>query len=347
MTFTWLQWCAPELAREGLLTNENWVERNAAEAVAMFGNQGLHTAATIMGSIHPRGIDYIRQAPVLVLAGSNGSSLSKKKDRIFLAGQWSRLMTEGPRLKEVLAHFGLKPQHRKITAGVLAPTRWATVAALSALDPSTLAQAIPEKKQGNWIVALSAWRSRMGSRYHDHRKHFAWAALAFSRTDMVFDPGDLADFAGSPAVHFDTRWTLEQARAASTRWHVELQRMTSEEKFYQEHGIGFSDPIDYGALPVAAEHNGYDIVAVQSGADLYAEGISMHHCVASYTREVVTGKSRIFSVRRGEKRFATFELNPATSGWSMRQLKGPCNAVPPPPVETAVRSFLKSLKDAA
>lgn len=312
----------------------------------MFGNQGLHTAATIMASISPYALDYIRQAPVLVLAGSNGGSLSKKKDRIFLAGTWSRLMSDGPKLKDVLARFGLKPQHRKLSAGVLAPTRWGTVEALSALDPSTLSQAIPDKKQGNWLVALSSWRNRMGQRYNDKGKYFAWAALAFSRTDMFMDPADIADFAGSPAVNFDTRWTLDQARNAATRWHVELQKMTSEQKFYQQHGIGWSDPIDYGSLPIAARHGGHDIVALRSGEELYAEGVEMHHCVASYTREVITGESRIYSVRSGDRRLATFEINPAPVGWSMRQLKGPCNHAVPSPVETSVRSFLKFVNEA-
>jgi len=335
------------LAREGLLVNEGWVERNCAEAVGMFGNQGLHTAATIMASIHPHAIDYIRQAPVLVLAGSNGGSLSKRRDREYLAKRWSRIMCEGPKLKEILAHYGLKPQHRKISAGVLAPTRWGTVEALSALDPSTLSQAIPDKKQGNWLIALASWRSRMGQRYNDKSKHFAWAALAFSRTDIFMDPADLADFAGSPAVNFDTRWTLDQARAASTRWHVSLQKMSSEQKFYEQHGIGFSEPLDYGSLPILAEYGGYEIVALRSGEDLYAEGVSMHHCVASYTREVVLGMSRIYSVRnKNDKRLATFELNPlANDRWTMRQIKGPCNSAVPTAVHDAASAFLKSVNE--
>jgi hypothetical protein len=348
MTFTWLQWCAPELAREGLLVNEGWVEKHCAEAVGMFGNQGLHTAATIMAALNPRAIDYIRQAPVLVLAGTNGGSLSKRREREFLARRWANVLAGGPKLKDVLAEYGLKPQHRQIRSGVLMPSRWDTVRALSSLDPSTLAQSIPAERQGNWLMQLTNWRSTMERRYGQANKFLAWAALSFARTTEVFAAGDLADFAGSPAVSFDTRWTVEQARNASTRWHVKLQRMTSEQKFYQQHGIGFSDPIDYGRLPILSQHGGYEIVALRSGEDLYAEGVAMHHCVASYTREVVTGQSRIFSVRRDAgKRLATFELNPKPAGgWTIRQLKGPCNAAPTASVETAVRGFLKAINEA-
>jgi hypothetical protein len=350
MSFSWLQWCAPELARGGFLVNERWVEQHSAEAVGMFGNQGLHTAATIMAAINPYAIDYIRQAPVLVLAGTNGGTLSRKRDREFLARRWSSLLAGGPKLKDVMAHYGLRPQHRQLRPGVLLPSRWETVRALSKLDPSTLAQSVPTDRQGNWLMMLGAWRSTMGRRYGDAEKHLSWAALAFSRNrDRVISAADLADFAGSPAVNFDERWNLDQAAAASTRWHVELQRMTGEQKFYQQNGIGWSDPIDYGRLPIADLRGGFEIVALRSGEDLYTEGVEMHHCVASYTRDVVLGKSRIYSVRSqdGSRRHATFEIVQTTgSKWGLRQIKGPCNRPVVSQIDGAVASFVKQINEA-
>ena len=63
--------------------------------------------------------------------------------------------------------------------------------------------------------------------------------------------------------------------------------------------------IDYTPLPLLWEHGGLSFVALQTGKALRAEGAAMHHCVASYWRNVVNGKSRIYSIRENGRRVAT------------------------------------------
>ncbi|MGY8664264.1 PcfJ domain-containing protein [Bradyrhizobium sp. UFLA05-109] len=40
---------------------------------------------------------------------------------------------------------------------------------------------------------------------------------------------------------------------------------------------------------------------MQTGRALRVEGAAMHHCVASYWRNVVNGKSHIYSIRENDR----------------------------------------------
>ena len=76
--------------------------------------------------------------------------------------------------------------------------------------------------------------------------------------------------------------------------------------------------IDYTPLPLLWEHGGLSFVALQTGKALRAEGAAMHHCVATYWRNVVDGKSRIYSIRENGSRVATLEVT-----GQLTQYKGP------------------------
>ena len=80
----------------------------------------------------------------------------------------------------------------------------------------------------------------------------------------------------------------------------------------------------------------------------------MHHCVATYWKDVANGGSRIYSIRENGKRVATVELDNrlipykwGTSHYRMRQLSGPRNARPAPKVAEAVGSFVEEINKLA
>ena len=69
---TALQWLAPSMARDGLLKNGDWVLPAAAEAEKMFSDTELHLPAQFLSALNRFALDYIRQAPVLVVAAAHG-----------------------------------------------------------------------------------------------------------------------------------------------------------------------------------------------------------------------------------------------------------------------------------
>ena len=54
--------------------------------------------------------------------------------------------------------------------------------------------------------------------------------------------------------------------------------------------------------------SGFNLVELTSARDLVEEGDAMNHCVATYASDVAQGQCRIYSVRRGNRRIATLEL---------------------------------------
>ena len=123
--------------------------------------------------------------------------------------------------------------------------------------------------------------------------------------------------------------------------------------------------IDYTPLPLHWENDGLSFVALQTGKALRAEGVAMHHCVASYWQNVVEGRSRIYSIHEHGRRVATLEVAgrltqyngpyaTATasvtgtgqhSRYQVSQLLGARNSRPAPEVPKAVGTFVEEINN--
>jgi hypothetical protein len=117
-------------------------------------------------------------------------------------------------------------------------------------------------------------------------------------------------------------------------------------------GTPLDKVIDYKPLPLLWEHDGLSFVALQTGKTLHAEGAAMHHCVATYWRNVVSSESRIYSIRDNGNRAATLELGNrpinyrwGTGRYQVRQLVGACNSRPAPEVAKAVDTFVEEINN--
>ena len=101
----------------------------------------------------------------------------------------------------------------------------------------------------------------------------------------------------------------------------------------------FSDAEAVGATPEEAHLAG----------QLAQEGNSLGHCVGGYAENVLSGESRIVSLRDQHGRsYATIELTPTQqsmrSGTDIAQIKGPGNGAPADYVQPYVQDFVKSGK---
>lgn len=347
--------------------DDSWRTEARATAVRLFPNQGLQPVAQLLVSAHRYAVQYIEQAPVIVLAAARGQNPRRHNERAYLTGQIGEMSRRGDRLRDVMKAYGLPLPLRSLKGTALGPSKWPIIFRLARLNPSTLAQIIPESvgAQMAWLRALDEWLARMSRRNpSEPGLFFEWAAVAYSgishRETHVAE--SMADFALSNRDTFNTRWTREQAENAENAWHMKLARRSEAAKQMEAAGVGFDTPIDYAPLPTAVEISGFSFTALQSGESLFAEGAAMRHCVASYIRSVVTGTSRIYSIRQNGRRVATLELAPIDSKkvprrvinecgdeiivnqyipgrYAIRQLKGPCNALPLKRVREAAALF--------
>ena len=350
--YSLLQWLGPELARQGLLKNEEWVPQHVETVEKMFANARFQIIAGMMVAISPRSLDYIQQAPVLVAAAARGMQCDTVDERKYVAHVWLKDIREHQKLKDLMRHYGLAPQLRALKGKALGCTtlEYRLTRSLREFDPMRIAQSIPGSivAQRNWISGLVRLREQLARRFDGSMLPtlMQWAMFALSRHDLrrnVVNADTLADFAGANARTFNFKWTWEQAVAAETRWRDMLAKQSQEQRFFENYKIGWEEPIDYRGLPLEIEIDGFQFVALNTGAALFAEGRDMRHCVASYTQNVLRGHCFIFGIRVGERRHATLELAPGVGKGMYRaaQLKGPCNSRVSVAIRDAVGQFMR------
>jgi hypothetical protein len=86
----------------------------------------------------------------------------------------------------------------------------------------------------------------------------------------------------------------------------------------------------------------FDILPIETSAELYREGAAMHHCVGTYVEAVQNGRCYVYSVRQADKRIATFALVRGAVSGELSEIRGPCNAQVPEKTIAAVRRWLRA-----
>ncbi len=374
ITMKVLGWLAPELVKNGLLKNEEWVPAHCSEAVRMFSDESLHLAATLIAAVHPYALDYLKQIPILALAVTGGASrrsgsvqLQRAAVRLKTAHKLRALFETGPKTRDVMKAFKIAPPLRVISGGALNVSHFVLVDQLGRLSPSTLAQCINKDAglQQVWLDYLLQWSSHMDARFDDGGILFDWAAIAISREQLNhrrINVYQVADYAARNRAAFNESWTWGGATQRANQWHTDLARMSKQEAFLNQYGIGWEDRIDYGDLPDVQHVGPFTFAALRSGLALFEEGKAMHNCVYDYVPDVVGGRSRLYTIRRGDECIGTVELNPSgppkrgysfeafqpkelkpIQKWRIGQAEAPCGERLGPRADAAVKSFLSVL----
>lgn len=320
----------------GLLQEQDWRHAAAAKARALFSNEAVSPAAVLLSQTHPWAFDYIEQAPVLVLAAFSGSTRWRefKAISVHVCSVFHSHCANKRSLREVMAHYRIPYQARVLKPYVVTPARWPAVSFLKMCEPSSLAQAIPQKagEQGKWLRAVSNFVEAFASAPHMlTEERIAWAVSRFGQAPAaaVRQAKPLADLMTHGDVDFDLRWSFDEAEAAMERWHERLARKKDAVAFARQFGVSFEEEIEDLGSHKSFDVGKFEFVTLNSGMDIFKEGMAMRHCVFSYTGGVVMGKLRLFSIRVGGKRAATLELDwdEKLNRYRNAQLRGPANAV--------------------
>ena len=354
-----------------LIDDGTWREAALARMSEAFPtNRGLWPMYRLMAGAHRYAIDYIEQAPVIVLAAAHGNAHVSWSERAFIQEQLRKMCESKAQLRDVMRSYGLPLPLRLLDARVLTAGRATVIRRLALMNPSTLAQIIPatRQKQNAWLQALQNWCEGMARASrpegNDYRcLFFEWAAtnypgVTYSEADGV---RHMTDFVRAHPDTFNPLWTRERARAEEQKWHADLAVV----KTVKRGGVALDKVIDYTPLPLLWNHGGLSFVALQTGNALRAEGAAMHHCVAAYWQNVVHGKSRIYSIRENRSRVATLEVTgpltqykgsrgalPASvrgigqrSRYQVGQLVGARNSRPAPEVVKVVGTFVEEINN--
>lgn len=331
---------------------DDWVSVNTRKAQAMFGNQGVQPGAIWLSALHPHALDYLEQAPVLVLAATFGGKASSRSERAYVAMNFRPLVERGARLKDVMKAFRVAYPLRAISPKAIRPGVWGVLQAITRLvDPSTISQSIPDvaTRHLHWLGDLDILWTALQRRAPDEQANGAilrWAMLALSRHPRVADhnvPADqIADFLICNRDQWNARWTWERLIRETGGWHEALANAQID----RINDGTYDTDVAYRGFPTEVTLSGFEFHALRSLRALVVEGKAMHHCVASYHRDIQSGRARIYSIRKDGKRLATVEFarRHATT-WQPAQVKGVCNARPAGDVLKAADLFARAIAD--
>lgn len=349
-----------EASLNGVLPFDDWVSLNTRKAQAMFGNQGVQPAAIWLAALHPRALEYLEQAPVLALAATFGGKASKRAERAYVAMNFRPLIERGAKLKDVMKAFRVAYPLRAISAKAIRPGVWNILQAITRLvDPSTISQAIPElpTRHMHWLGDLDILWTVLQRRSPDEQANapiLRWAMLALSRHGRTGDPAEglqsdqIADFLICNRDQWNARWTWDRLIRETQAWHEALANADID----RINDGTYDQDVPYGAFPAEVslpDRNGgtFDFHALRSLRALVIEGKAMHHCVASYYRDIQSGRARIYSMRKDGRRVATVEFASLPGRVRAVQIKGVCNARPSKDVFAAADLFARCMTDPA
>jgi hypothetical protein len=331
------------------------VDRRAAEAAVrtLFPSKGLHRSALAFATIHPRALQYLEQAPCMVVMDRGdfeyGTFAGSLRMRI------RRACEHGVPLKEMMAFFGLPLPLRKLRPYALSRGARPALEALGRLDPVVLGRVIPAgaAAQRTWLARVGTWLARAAERAgNDGRPDDRAQALLVWACEHVLDapargPGSVpyvVDYAVDGDGSFSTQWKWPRAVEEMELWHDRLDVETTMQRWsFRE-----TKRIDHGLHPDEVECGGLTFIALRTPAQIIAEGLAMRHCVASYVDDVARGTSHIVAIRQGQRPLATLELS-AKGRIVQVSGNGPRtgNATPAPETQAAAREYARLVRRGA
>ncbi len=271
-----------------------------------FRSDILSGRAKYLCQIHPRGRDYVTQAPVLVCA-----SLSYVPSDVVSV--WRGVCERGAKLGDVMDAFHVNRGLRHLDAASLDVKSCLTVGRyLCPANPSALAQQVAARthiQQFSWIRMVRDL-ANMGQ----PTERVIWFAelvpFETSRDGdyaLNFSITHLRDFLRSDrAVNWSPHWKWKDLEAGMKRWEDDFakQKMIAEAKYNEPLTPHAYAPRSY----LARGGNTFTLLNTQN--ELRAEGATMHHCVGGYAEQVRAGTSLIYACSFGRARTGTLEISP-------------------------------------
>jgi hypothetical protein len=331
--------------------DEAQVLKRAKKAVP---NRRLTWLAALAAKQHRYAIEYIEQAPVLVLGATFGKPLKNgslsKEQLAYVANRFRRI--EGMKLKEAMKEFHLPYPLRKLRSTAVAPAYAEAIWGLRNVPPSALSQAIPDKvhQQQMWLNTLRSlrgWAALRSAELPDEALYWFVSALGVAVRESRDGEGiasnahDLVDLFVSG--RFNYGWTFEEAVTAHRLWAAEVAKRDSLKSFFATYGVDLDYEVDFTPQPNDVNTiDGMDVIPLRSGEALITEGALMRHCVSTYMRDILAARSCIYSLQKDGKRVATLELSSGDRP-VLKQLNGPCNARVTPDIESVMQKFIASI----
>ena len=157
-------------------------------------------------------------------------------------------------------------------------------------------------------------------------------AMPFATDRDVNEIADYLDMCFAQDRHLTAK-TYNGLMKTVHRWHQQLRNHRAEAHIQRELDQrdgwlpAWNSLVDEFQVP-QDDDKPITIVPLVNAAELIQEGSTMKHCVGTYYRHCVEGRTRIFSIRRGELTLATAEISHNNGRWQSVQIRAINNQPP-------------------
>src|SRR5262249_9478277 len=191
-----------------------------------------------------------------------------------------------------------------------------------------------------WLRAVYQAHLRAGSDFAEWTARHASQIPCGSENELISSLDDIADWVRASRDNdghqfvvrpFKPTMSLRTVTRLSAEWHEAVaSNLTGPQHTFPEPWFP------------TATINGVEIIPIDNSADLYREGVFMHHCIGTYADEVRDGRYCVYSIRQDGERVATAGLFLQGARAELHQLRGPCNAPAPKQITATVDRWLRT-----
>jgi hypothetical protein len=253
------------------------------------------------------------------------------------------LVERGARLRDVAALMQIPMALRRVKPGaahlVVCPEwpldpRW--------INPEWIIPYLPDSlpRMRVWLRAIYHAHMRAGSDFAEWTARHASQIPYGSKNELSALLDDAADWVranhGNDGHQFVVRpfkptMSLRTVMTLSAEWHETVaSNLTGPQHTFPEPWFP------------AATINGVEIIPIDNSADLYREGVFMHHCIGTYADKVLDGRYCVYSIRRNGERVASAGLVLQGARAELDQLRGPYNARAPKQITATVERWVRT-----
>lgn len=269
----------------------------------------------------PQVIPFVEKAPVILWA-------LERHDRRSLAKVFRSVKDKDMTLAKAMTLLGVNPGLRRLECSYTkmgCKEMCNAIVKMARVDARVVANCVnalsTPRQTYEWLQNCASWLANYRGFQPTPAQDEWFVQLAVGEG---FQVGHLVDYLVSGG-NWDRLWTREHVARALERWDEQRNAELAAKQIMDAEKL--SKRVDYSPLMEAWSDGGYSFKALDTPAMIVAEGKTMRHCVASYWRDVVYGKCRLYSVTGPETSDrATLELRQMDGKrWSRAQLKSHCN----------------------
>jgi hypothetical protein len=305
---TSLQNSLPTLARIKSDKSSDWVSLAIERASRCFSEKRFKIGAAQLATLHPYAIDYIEQAPALVVFILDEGDVRKFSEACVLKLN----------LRDMMLRYALPLPLRLISGRALRSDHFAILKHLTAMEPEQLVSCIPRdhRKQKAWLSAVSDWSRYMDRIFEEPGFHREWALLNLRSSENLYELALYVKKYNDDFEPYGLYLSLAELKNACQGYRmkgIDYHEQAAQENQERARYVPTIFPrwqktLDVAPFPAICQIKGFFFTALETFGELEAESHWLKYDLKAYEGRAQRQTSRLFSIKTRRNRVGTLEV---------------------------------------